>query len=115
MDLCHGVLGATQHRDKATKLANLDKVWEALNEIRDEGGRDYSLAEVGRRLEKVGGPKTQSLRNAQGAAYRNIIATYANAVSGATRYEMVLSTHCSRSPTIHKAVPSEYENCTQYP
>lgn len=71
---------------KPTKLANLDKVWEVLNEIRDEGGRDYSLAEVGRRLEKVGGPKTQSLRNAQGAAYRGIIAAYANAVSGATRY-----------------------------
>lgn len=77
------------HRDaaiKPSKVGNLDKVWEALNLIRDEGGRDYSLAEVGRRLEKVGGPKTQSLRNAQGAHYREIIAAYANAVNGATRY-----------------------------
>lgn len=77
------------HRSVATKpikIENLDKVWAALNAILDDGGRDYSLAEVGRRLVKVGGPKTQSLRNAQGAHYREIITAYANAVSGATRY-----------------------------
>lgn len=72
--------------NKPSKAENLDKVWEMLNAIRDEGGRDYSLAEIGRRLEKVGGPKTQSLRNAQGAHYREIITAYANAVSGSTRY-----------------------------
>jgi hypothetical protein len=71
---------------KPSKVDNLDKVWEVLNAIREDGDRDYSLAEVGRRLEKIGGPKTQSLRNAQGAPYREIITTYANAVSGATRY-----------------------------
>ncbi|WP_028730728.1 gamma-mobile-trio protein GmtX [Pandoraea sp. E26] len=77
------------HRNAATKpskVENLDKVWEVLNAIRHEGGRDYSLAEVGRRLEKMSGPKTQSLRNTQGAHYREIITAYANAVSGATRY-----------------------------
>lgn len=71
---------------KPTKAENLDKVWEVLNAIREAGDRDYSLAEVGRRLEKIAGPKTQSLRNSQGAHYREIIAAYANAVSGATRY-----------------------------
>lgn len=71
---------------KPTKAENLDKVWEVLNAIGEDGGRDYSLAEVGRRLEKMGGPKTQSLRNLQGAHYREIITAYANAVSGATRY-----------------------------
>lgn len=71
---------------KPTKVENLDKVWEILNAIRDSNGRDYSLAEVGRRLAKVGGPKTQSLRNTQGTHYREIITAYANAVSGATRY-----------------------------
>lgn len=71
---------------KPSKVENLDKVWEVLNAIRDDGDRDYSLAEVGRRLEAIGGPKTQSLRNAQGAHYREIITAYANAVSGATRY-----------------------------
>jgi hypothetical protein len=71
---------------KSTKVENLDKVWEVLNAIRDDGGRDYSLAEVGRRLEVVGGPKTQSIRNAQGAHYREIITAFADATSGSIRY-----------------------------
>ncbi|MBA9883499.1 hypothetical protein DEE77_17680 [Ralstonia pickettii] len=71
---------------KQSKMENLDKVWEVLNAIQVEGCRDYSLAEVGRRLERIGGPKTQSLRNTQGSHYREIISAYANALSGATRY-----------------------------
>ena len=57
-----------------------------LKSISDDGGRDFSLAEVGRRLDPLGGPKTQSLRNAQGASYREIISAYASAVNGSTRY-----------------------------
>lgn len=72
--------------NKPSKVENLDKVWEVLNAIRDDGDRDYSLAEVGRRLGSIGGPKTQSLRNTQGAHYREIITAFANAVSGSTRY-----------------------------
>lgn len=75
-----------QTATKQTKIQNLDRLWEVLESIRQEGGRDYSLAEIGRRLEQVGGPKTQSLRNAQGAHFREIISAYANAVSGSTRY-----------------------------
>lgn len=71
---------------KPSKIDNLDKLWEVLNDIREDGGRDYSIAEVGRRLEKVKGPKTQSIRNAQGTEYREIIGAFAKAVSGATRY-----------------------------
>lgn len=37
-------------------------------------------------MEAIGGPKTQSLRNAQGAYYREIITAFANAVSGSTQY-----------------------------
>jgi hypothetical protein len=71
---------------KASKAKNLDKLWEVLESILEEGGKDYSLAEIGRRLETVGGPRTQSLRNAQGAHYREIIGAFASAVSGSTRY-----------------------------
>lgn len=71
---------------RAAKVKNLNLLWDALESIRDEGSRDYSLAEVGRRLESLGGPKTQSLRNTQGAHFRDIITAYANAVKGATRY-----------------------------
>lgn len=77
------------HKGSATKQAkvdNLTKVWGVLEALYEEGQQDYSLAEVGRRLEKVGGPKTQSLRNAQGAHFREIIAAYATAAGGASRY-----------------------------
>ena len=72
--------------NRDSKVKNLDLLWEVLEGIRDEGGRDYSLAEVGRRLEAAGGPKTQSLRNAQGAHFRDVISAYAGAVSGSTKY-----------------------------
>ncbi|BCG47168.1 hypothetical protein GEOBRER4_n1995 [Citrifermentans bremense] len=77
------------YRDAAnrpSKVDNLDRLWEVLDSIRNEGGRDYSIAEIGRRLESIGGPKTQSMRNAQGAYFREIITAYANAVNGSTRY-----------------------------
>ncbi len=77
------------HRDAATrpsKVRNLDKLWEVLEGIRNEGARDYSLAEIGRRLEVVGGPRTQSLRNAQGAHFREIITAYAHGADGSTRH-----------------------------
>ena len=77
------------HREatnRESKVKNLDLLWGALEDIRSDGGRDYSLAEVGRRLEAAGGPKTQSLRNAQGAQFRDIIGAYAAGVSGSTKY-----------------------------
>lgn len=77
------------HRNSATKptkIENLDKLWETLINIYNEGGRDYSLAEVGRRLEVINGPKTQSLRNSQGVYYRDIITAFAHTTSGSTRY-----------------------------
>lgn len=79
----------TTHREatnRASKVRNLDLLWEALEDIRNDGERDYSLAQVGRRLESAGGPKTQSLRNAQGAQFRDIIGAYAAGVSGSTKY-----------------------------
>ncbi len=77
------------HREatnRESKVKNLDLLWGALEDIRNDGGRDYSLAEVGRRLEAAGGPKTQSLRNAQGAQFRDIIGAYAAGVSGSPKY-----------------------------
>jgi hypothetical protein len=71
---------------KASKVKNLEKLWSVLESIREDGGQDYSLAEVGRRLGKIGGPKTQSLRNSQGSQYRDIITAYANAMNGSLKY-----------------------------
>lgn len=75
--------GAARHD---SKRRNLDLLWQVLEGIRSEGGRDYCLAEVGRRLESCGGPRTQSLRNAQGAHFREVISAYAEAAGGSTRY-----------------------------
>jgi hypothetical protein len=69
-----------------SKIKNLDLLWQVLEGIRSEGGRDYCLAEVGRRLESCGGPRTQSLRNAQGAHFREVVSAYAEAAGGSTRY-----------------------------
>ena len=71
---------------KNEKIKNLDKLWQILNDIRESGERDFSLAEIGRRLEKVGGLKTQSLRNKQGKYFRDLIHVYANGVNGSTKY-----------------------------
>lgn len=77
------------HRTAAkhdSKRRNLDLLWQVLEDIRSEGGRDYCLAEVGRRLASLGGPKTQSLRNTQGAHFRDVITAYAAAVGGSTKH-----------------------------
>lgn len=71
---------------KEEKIKNLDKLWLILNDIRESGERDFSLAEIGRRLEKVGGLKTQSLRNKQGKDFRDLIHVYASGVNGSIKY-----------------------------
>lgn len=72
---------------RENKRRNLDLLWDALVEIRNEGGRgDYSLAEVGRRLEQLGGPKIQSLRNTGGSDFRNVIESFRDATHGSGKY-----------------------------
>ncbi len=77
---------AKQRAVRKNKTDNLDLLWTVLMEIREAGGRDYSLSEVGRRLESKGGPKTQSLRNAGGADFRTVIAAFAHSVMGSPKY-----------------------------
>lgn len=60
-----------------SKLKNLDLLWSVLESMRAENAQTYALSEVGRRLEAVGGPKTQSLRNQQGADFREVVECYA--------------------------------------
>jgi hypothetical protein len=69
-----------QEASRDAKRQNLDVLWAVLEEMRLGNARDFSLAEVGRRLEKAGGPKTQSLRNEGGKDFRNLIAVFAAAV-----------------------------------
>lgn len=77
------------YKKSATKQSmktNLDMLWQALQDTWEQGLKDYSLAEIGRRLEKTGGPKTQSLRNPAGAPYREIISAFAKDAQGSTKY-----------------------------
>jgi hypothetical protein len=67
-----------------TKRRSLAVLWTVLEDMRKGNVRDYSISEVGRRLEKAGGPKTQSLRNEGGKDFRDLIATYAAAVGRGT-------------------------------
>jgi len=77
---------AKQRAVRKNKADNLDLLWTVLMEIREAGGKDYSLSEVGRRLESKGGPKTQSLRNAGGADFRTVITAFAHSVMGSPKY-----------------------------
>lgn len=79
-------MDAKRRAVRNNKADNLDLLWSVLIEIREAGGRDYSLAEVGRRLEEKGGLKTQSLRNAGGADFREVITAFAQSVMGSPRY-----------------------------
>ena len=66
-------------KTKATrdnKRKNLDLLWQVLEGMWREGCRDYGVAEVGRKLAEVGGPKTQSLRNEGGRDFRRVIEAF---------------------------------------
>lgn len=52
-------------------------MWRALEELQAEGAPDFSISRVGSRSEKLGGPKTQSLRNEGGEDYRELISAFA--------------------------------------
>jgi hypothetical protein len=52
---------------------SLTILWQALTELQSEGAKDYSIARVGKKVEKLGGPRTQSLRNKDGADFRRLI------------------------------------------
>jgi len=60
------------------KKNNLDILWNTLEEINKEGNPNFSLAEIGRRMELAGGLKTQSLRNSNGNEFRQLIECYTN-------------------------------------
>ncbi|QXI25881.1 gamma-mobile-trio protein GmtX [Pseudomonas vanderleydeniana] len=62
---------------RENKRKNLDLLWQVLEDLWQEGGRDYGVAEVGRKLTQAGGPKTQSLRNEGGRDFRQVIEAFA--------------------------------------
>lgn len=56
----------------------LQNVWKALETIRLANGNDYRIPIVAKLTEEMGGPKAQSMRNATGIHFRNLIDKYAS-------------------------------------
>ncbi|MFM0392882.1 MULTISPECIES: gamma-mobile-trio protein GmtX [Paraburkholderia] len=67
---------------RKSKQVELERLWTVLQDMRRAGINDYTLAKVGARLERVGGLRTQSLRNSSGKDYRRLIAAFAVDVCG---------------------------------
>lgn len=58
---------------------SLDLLWQALEEMRRAGVTEFKIVEVGRKAQSLGGPKAQSIRNATGLAFRQVIGLYSAA------------------------------------
>lgn len=67
------------------KRHNLEIVWQALQQLDAEGTKEFTVAQVGRRVEELGGPRAQSIRNRGGAHFRRLIARFAAGSSGITK------------------------------
>ncbi|WP_438391219.1 gamma-mobile-trio protein GmtX [Caballeronia sp. DA-9] len=76
------LLRKLQADSRKSKQDELDRLWTVLRDMQRAGVIDYTLAKVGARLERAGGLRTQSLRNRNGEDYRQLIAAFANDVSG---------------------------------
>jgi len=75
---------------RENKKKNLDLLWSVLTEMSKQGCLDYGLSEVGRRLEKAGGPKTQSIRNEGGQDFRKLIEAFSASVGAVDRVTSVV-------------------------
>lgn len=64
-------------RTNETQRDKWSGLWKALQQMRDDDVEVYSIALVGSYSEKLGGPKTQSIRNKQGVVFRNLIEAFA--------------------------------------
>ncbi|SDP19444.1 hypothetical protein SAMN04489798_4975 [Pseudomonas arsenicoxydans] len=73
-----GLVQTLKHQAvRESKRKNLELLWQVLEGMWREGARNYFVAEVGRNLAKVGGLKTQSLRNEGGQDFRRVIEAFA--------------------------------------
>ena len=78
--LWEDILGSTSNATKRRQLINL---WTALERQATANSDDYRAVTIGARTTELGGPTTQTLRNANGQDYRTIIAAFCEEI-GAT-------------------------------
>jgi hypothetical protein len=60
------------------KKRSLELLWRVLNEQRERGSQNFSIAMIGRLTGALGGPKEQTIRNEAGAEYRHLIRMFAD-------------------------------------
>jgi hypothetical protein len=68
------LLDRTRHQ-RAVK--SLELLWATLHKMREDDVPDYSIARVGKYSEDTGGPRAQSIRNQNGAHFRELIDAFA--------------------------------------
>jgi len=75
---------AIASRSTARKIATIDGLWSVMEAMRKKGVRVFSVTNVGRACEAAGVIKVQSLRNATGSDFRDLIASYAEDIGAST-------------------------------
>jgi len=78
------VLSRSNARRKETVIA----LWRALERMRAEGIRIFSIANVGRACETAGVLNTQSIRNSTGKDFRAIIDAFAAEIGASTTHQV---------------------------
>jgi len=74
------ILGRTSNATKRKQLVNL---WTALERQAAANSDDYRAVTIGAQTTGLGGPTTQTLRNANGQDYRTIIAAFVKEIGAA--------------------------------
>lgn len=67
------------------KLRNLEILQEICRKQSERGGKDFSIATIGRLSAEKGGPATQSIRNKTGNDFKALISAWAGHTGGSTR------------------------------
>lgn len=69
------------HTDSKKKKDNLKIVYDILLHLYETGSNNFSIALIGKLSKKEGGPITQTIRNAKGKDYRDLIEFFVNNIT----------------------------------
>ncbi|MDN5114883.1 gamma-mobile-trio protein GmtX [Aliarcobacter butzleri] len=73
--------------DSKKKKDNLKIVYDILLHLYETGSNNFSIALIGKLSKKEGGPITQTIRNAQGKDYKDLIEFFVNNITISDNYK----------------------------
>lgn len=73
--------------DSKKKKDNLKIVYDILLHLYETGSNNFSIALIGKLSKKEGGPITQTIRNAQGKDYRDLIEFFVNNITVSDKHK----------------------------